>query len=225
MSVLETKAQGSQYVSVKLVPEMEGVRVDFRPGQFVKILTPALKKEGYFAIASEPEEKRYLEFLVKDHEEGPAHEFFRIQEGDTVRMSAALGKGYPLDLLKGKDVLLIGIGSALSPLRSLLKSMLRREREFGSLALIYGAKTFPDVPYPEDFEIWYKKIDLKLALSRPHRSEWSGFIGRVTALLPTLELKPENTIACICGTQTMEREVRAILEQAGFNGENILVNY
>ncbi len=141
----------------------------------------------------------------------------------------------PRNRLHGKNVLLIGIGSALSPIRSVLKSILRQDGRFGRIALIYGAKTAHDIPYREEFDRWAKKIDLKLALSRPDRSEWSGFIGRVTALLPALTFDHEKTAACsptrwavvadgICGTPAVEKEVRMLLTQAGFKEENILVN-
>lgn len=221
--VLEVKQEARDFVSIKVVPELEGFRFDFRAGQYVEILL-AGGGRGYFAMASEPEEKRFIEFLVKDHSEGPAHDLYQVKADERLRLSPPKGNGYSMERLRGRNVLLIGIGSALSPLRSLLKSMLRQDDRFGQIALIYGAKTAADIPYRQEFDRWAKKIDLKLALSRPDRSEWSGFIGRVTALLSTLTFDHEKTAACICGTPAMEKEVRIILEQNGFKEENILVN-
>jgi len=225
MSVLETKPEGKQFLSLKLAPELENSRFDFRPGQYVKISNPKTKHEGVFAIASEPEEKRFIEFLVKHEGRGIAHDLSGAKMGEHFRVSPAMGKGYTFGRLRGRNILLIGMGSSLSPLRSVLKSILRRDREFGEIILVYGVRTAEDIPYGGDFDFWAKKIKVCLALSQADQKGWSGFSGRVTALLPTLKLDPEKTIACICGSHDMEREVKEILEQAGFKKENILINY
>ncbi len=225
MSVLEAKQEGRQFVSLKLASELENSMFSFRPGQYVKISCPATKREGIFAIASEPEEKRFVEFLVKNEPEELSRDLSQAKTGDHLRVSFPMGKGYPLERLHGKNVLLIGMGSGLSPLRSVLKSILRCEHRFGEVALVYGVQTPKDIPYENDFDFWSKKIKVQLALSKAGQTEQSGFSGRVTELLPKLKLEPEKTIACVCGNQAMEKEVKEILRHAGFKGENILINY
>ena len=229
--VIESWKETPLLSSLKLAAVQEEVRFDFQAGQCVRILSPS-GHESIFAMASEPEEKKFLEFLLKDQEAclparqgSTAQELRRLRANERLKISLPFGKGYPVERLKGKEVVLIGIGSGISPLRSLLRSMLRREHQFEKIALIYGVRTPEDLPYKSDFDLWRKKIDLHLAASQPGRSEWSGFVGRVTHLLPTLSLHPERTRACICGTHAMQEEVTNLLERIGISKENILLNH
>jgi len=222
--VIENRKETPLLSNLKLAFTEEEARFDFQAGQCVRILSPS-GRESIFAIASEPDERKFIEFLLKDQEGSVASELRALRAGERLKISLPFGKGYPLERLKGKEVVLIGIGSGLSPLRSLLRSMLRREHLFEKIVLIYGVRTPEDLPYKSDFELWKKKIDLHLAMSQPGRSEWSGFVGRVTHLLPTLSLHPERTRACICGTRAMQEEVTNLLEKTGISKENILFNH
>ena len=222
--VKEITQETPLFYGLQLAPVEEEARFDFQAGQCVRILSPD-GRESIFAIASEPEEKEFIGFLLKDQEGSVARDLRRLRAGDRLKISLPFGKGYPLERLKGKEVVLVGIGSGLSPLRSLLKSMLRREHQFNKIALIYGVRTPEDLPYKSDFELWAKKVDLHLAMSQPGRSEWSGFVGRVTHLLPTLSLHPELTRACVCGTRAMQEEVTNLLERTGISKENVLFNH
>lgn len=224
MEIHERRKETPMLVSLKLAPVLEETHFDFQAGQHVKILT-AGGREGIFAIASEPEEKRFVEFLIKDQEEGIAHSLCHAKSGSKLQMSLPFGRGYPVEKFKSKDVLLIGIGSALSPLRSVLRSILRREHQFGPITLVYGARTIEDIPFQNEFDLWSKKVDLHLAISQPIGSKHFGFVGRVTKLIPTLSFRPEKTAAFLCGTRVMQEEVTNLLEKAGVSKENIFFNY
>lgn len=224
MEVFEIKHQTPSFFSVKLMPIDDDVQFHFQAGQCVNVLTPTEKK-SCFSIASEPEEKKLIELLLKNQPSGVAHEIGYMKVGDHLKISPPFGKGFPIERFKTNDLLLIGIGSGLSPLRSLLKSVLRRDQQFGRITFLYGARTLEDVPFRSEFDFWAKKIDLHLAISQPRDVPWHGFLGRVTHLLPELSLDFPSTIACICGTKTMEEEVRNLLERAGISRENVFVNY
>jgi len=71
-------------VSLKLEPLLDGIQFDFRPAQFVK-LQGASGREAHFAIASEPEEKRFVEFLVKHHHGTVAEELCDAKVGDRIK--------------------------------------------------------------------------------------------------------------------------------------------
>lgn len=222
--VLENRKETPLLSNLRLTLVQDEARFNFQSGQCVRILSPS-GRQSVFAIASEPEEKKFIEFLLKDQEGSVASELRELRAGGRLKISLPFGRGYPIERLKGKEVVLIGIGSGLSPLRSLLRSMLRRDRQFEKIALIYGVRTPEDLPYKGDFELWRKKVDLHLAVSRPGRSEWSGFVGRVTHLLPALSLHPEHTRACVCGTRAMQEEVANLLEKTGIFKENIFFNH
>lgn len=222
--VIEVRRETPSLVSLKLTPLFEGGRFDFQTGQCAKV-SRAGRRETQLALASEPEEKKFIEFLIKDAPGTAAHELCGLSAGDPVSVSRPFGKGWPFERLKGKDILLIGIGSGLSPLRSLLRSILRDERRFGTVTLLYGARTPEEIPYRAEFELWRRKISLEVAVSQPADSKWSGFRGRLTQLIPNLNVRADRTAACLCGTKAMQEEVTRLLLDKGLSRENVFLNY
>ncbi len=223
MEIAEVKRQTSMLFSVQLVPQAGDVQIHFQAGQCVNVLTPSDQKTC-FSIASEPEEKNFIELLIKAQAKTPAHEISRLKAGDRLRISHPFGKGFPIDRFKNRDLLLVGIGSGLSPLRSLLKSLLRKDHQFKQITFIYGARSRDEVPFADDFDLWTKKINARMALTQPISAGPNIFQGRVTELIPRLDMNTE-TICCICGNKEMEEQVRILLETKGVSRENILLNY
>jgi NAD(P)H-flavin reductase len=222
--VIEIFRETPHLVSLKWTSLFEGGRFNFRTGQSVNVLCPS-GREVCLAIANEPEEKRFVEFLIKDQPGTAAHELCQLTTGDEIKVSRPFGKGWLIERLKGKGILLIGIGSGLSPLRSLLKSILRDERRFRQVTLLYGARTPEDIPFRTEFDLLGKKINLEITISQPADSKWTGFVGRVTQVIPNLDLRPERTAACICGTKAMQEEVTRLLLDKGLSKESIFLNY
>ncbi len=224
MEVLEIKRQASAFFSAKLTPVEDETQFHFQAGQCVNVLT-ASEKKACFSIASEPEEKKFIEFLLKDQSSGIAHEISRMQVGDRLKISRPFGAGFPIERLKRNDLLLIGIGSGLAPLRSLLKSLLRKNHQFQQITLLYGARSQDEIPFKNEFDLWAKKIKVQIVVSQPAGTAWDGFKGHVTDLVSKLGINPEGTICCICGNPEMERQARNLLETKGVSKQNILLNY
>ncbi len=224
MTVIEVHQETEFLLSIQAQPRLEGTQFEFRAGQYVKVQRPA-GRESYFAIASEPEERNYIEFLVKDVHENSSNDLCQVRPDDEVRVSLPMGKGYPRERLLGNDVLLIGMGTGLSPLRSVLKSILRDEQSFGKVTLVYGVRRPEDIPFVDDFNLWSKKIRLETCVSQRGKAYWRGFEGRVTQFLPKISFSPDKTVACVCGNKEMQEEVKKILIGRGLNQERILFNF
>lgn len=222
MEVLELKQETLSLYDLKLIPVLEH-HFSFQPGQYAYLSTPSGKK-GCFAIASEPEEKNFIQFLIKNQNEGVSHELCRLKGNDQLRVSVPFGAAYPIERMKGKNVLLIGIGSALAPLRSLIKSMMRKNQFFGKIVFLYGARKTQDIPYQNDFRLWSEKFDVRLAVSQLDRPFPKAVEGRVTDLVSNLLIE-SDFVACVCGTRIMEEEVVKLLETKGISKQNIFFNY
>src|ERR1041385_123519 len=83
--------------SLKLVPSDGnwGTVFPFVPGQIVSLSLPELKP-AYFAIASAPEERGYLDILVKQGK-GTSGAIFGLKVGSEIEVSNPTGKGFPVD--------------------------------------------------------------------------------------------------------------------------------
>ena len=196
----------------------------FIPGQFVQIHT-APEAISYFAIASPPDEGRSLEFLVKKGK-GAAGALFGLGVGDEVEMTAPQGKGFPIDQYKGHNLLLIGVGTGIAPLRSVLRSALSRREEFGELIFVYGVLTPDHFCYSEEMEDWSRsRVQVHRTVTYPEGTGWIGQQGFVQDVLKGLRPGPENSVAMLVGMKEMVEENTRLLLELGFPKEKILLNY
>ncbi|HXL81958.1 MAG TPA: hypothetical protein VN951_13865, partial [Pyrinomonadaceae bacterium] len=134
--------------SFDLMPEgmSEQHGVSFAPGQ-VAVLSVGDEAPAYFAFASAPED-RELEVLVK-RKEGASDLIFEMQRGQKLELLEVAGHGFDLDAQKGNDLVFVAMGTGVAPLRSALRHVLNRKKEFGQLVVLYGARTPDDFCYSE----------------------------------------------------------------------------
>ena len=116
-------------------------RFRYTPGQFCE-LSIFGQGEAPFGIASSPTEEGFVRFTVKKAGVVTT-KLHSLKPGDVIGMRGPLGNDFPLDLMRGKDVVVIGGGFAFTTLRSLIIYLLEGgEREqYGKITVIYGART------------------------------------------------------------------------------------
>lgn len=177
--------------------------------------------EALFSISSPPEEDN-LELSIKKvgRVTGELHS---MEIGQELGIRGPYGNGFPVEEVKGKDLLFIGGGIGLAPLRSLIKYTLNNKEDYGNLQLIYGARTPDDLAFKEDiFENW-PEDDISVNLSVDVESPgWNGYVGFVPQYLEELAPSPENTITFTCGPPIMIKFVVQALEKLGFEHSQVI---
>lgn len=196
----------------------------FTPGQVAKVETGD-DLRAFFAIASAPEDDE-IEFLVKLTNDPASRAFYEMKPGDHVRLLEIAGHGFDLEALKGRDLVFVAMGTGVAPLRSALRSVLRRAEEFGQIVVLYGARTPEDFCYRDEVETWKAAgVELRQVVSRPDGYEWAGSIGYVQSLLDNVLPSLSNPVALVCGSREMIEQTRDRLHEMGFAPEHILTNY
>lgn len=210
--------------SVRLEADAESrPRFDFTPGQFLHIRMPS-GEASYFAIASAPGEPHY-DVLVK-RAAGASRELFELPVGATVHAVGPQGKGFPLAGYTGCDVLLIGVGTGIAPLRSVVGWTLAHRKQFGRVTLLHGVLTPPHRCYQSDFETWRTAgVDARVTVTSTAGHSWTGAVGFVQDLLPTLRIDPRQTVTCLVGMKEMVHANTERLQQLGIPSERILLNF
>ena len=200
------------------------------PGQCAMVSIPGIG-EGMFSITSSPTNKEYMEFSIKKC--GCLTSWLHMMDvGQEVTVRGPLGKSFPVETvptpengnygLKGKDLLFIAGGIGLAPLRSVLNYMLDKRADYGSIDLVYGARSKEDfVRYEELTEIWPKQPDTRvhLTIDRPQEG-WDGNVGFVPAFLKDLQFTPDKTVL-LCGPPIMIKLCLAALVEMGFTKEQV----
>jgi NAD(P)H-flavin reductase len=196
----------------------------FGYGQYCEVGLPG-EKPGYFAIASAPEASRQVEFLVKDGN-GAAHDLYEVSVGDTVQVGAPMGPGFPKEHLLGKNVLLIGVGSGMAPLRSVVGSVLANREDYGErVMLIYGARTPFHIPFRPEIAKWRGKLEVYKAMSQPGDADWDGYVGYVQHLIEDIDVPRGDTLACVCGMSPMVEAVKEKLAEMGIAEDDVYLNF
>ena len=197
---------------------------DFVPGQ-VAILGMEGLGESYFAIASAPEDKGALEFLIRKGA-GVAEALFAAKLGTPVQAKGPLGRGFPIDRHKGRDLILAGVGTAIAPLRSVLNSVCHRRRDFGKIALVYGVRLPEELCFAADREKWQMLgIEVILTVSRPEGTGWQGRTGHVQAHFEEAMRGLSRPVALICGMKEMMEQSRQALAGLGVAAGEVLTNF
>ncbi len=135
------------------------------------------------------------------------------------------GKGYPLDTFTGKDILIVGGGVGLAPLRSLLFSLFAKIRKYNKVVLRYGARTPSDIIYKESLPRWAKrkKVDVVTTVDVGD-PRWKGNVGLVTTILKDLPVDLNQAVAIVCGPPIMMKFVTLKLLDLGFKPQDIYLS-
>ncbi|WP_309890974.1 NAD-binding oxidoreductase [Archangium sp.] len=193
------------------------------PGQYVRLALPEVG-ESLFAIASPPEPfSTRWEFLLKGG--GPLSDaLIQLKPGATVRSKRPEGRGFPLPLARGRNVLLFATGSGISPIRSVIASIRAERAVYGRVTLYFGARTPQAFAYEDELQHWQASdIRVVRTVSQPGASGWQGLTGYVQAHLS--EEPVEDTVAFVCGQSGMVQEVIEALRTRGLPREAIHLNY
>jgi sulfhydrogenase subunit gamma (sulfur reductase) len=211
--------------TLKLVFRNEQTREKFRfsAGQFIELSVPRVG-ESTFCIASAPSDAGYIECSIK--KVGRVTEAIHMLEvGNTTGIRGPYGNCFPMEKLTGKNLIFVGGGIGLAPLRSLIREVLHERSEFLDLMLIYGARAVNELVYKDELDEWTEKRDLKTVLTVDpggQTESWKGKVGFVPAVLRDVPLQRENSVVVTCGPPIMIKFVLLTLKEMGFNPSQII---
>lgn len=177
--------------------------------------------EAMFSVTSQGPE--HLELAIK--KVGTLTEaLHEAEEGQTVGIRGPYGNGFPLEMMQGKDLLFIGGGIGLAPVRSLINYTIEHREDYGRLWIIYGARSPADLCFKDDlFNNWPKVKDCRVDVTVDKGdADWKGHEGFVPAFVEELGPKPEGMVAITCGPPIMIKFVLQSMEKLGFTDEQII---
>ena len=198
--------------------------VAYRPGQFLTILLPQDDKKvrRSYSMSSSPYTDVSLAITIKRVPGGFAsnHLLDSIKEGDFLEVMEPTGNFFPKQADdQTRQVVFIGAGSGITPLFSILKSILIVEQE-SQVFLIYGSRNEKSIIFKDKIQHLKNKYGERFqvvhSLSQPSDS-WPGEKGRLNKshILKMMEKLPDvdKTQAeyFLCGPEDMMEEAHRAL--------------
>ena len=197
----------------------------FKAGQFVQLTLPGVG-EAPFTPSSSPLESDRLEItLIRTGSvTNQLHEL--IKPGSLLGVRGPFGKGYPFEKYKGREILVVGGGCGLAPLRSLIHMLMHNADHYKRISIKYGARSPEELVYRKFYDEWRRSapnIDMEVTIDTPAKG-WTGHVGLVTRLLDNLDLNIADSIAFSCGPEIMLKFVTYTLLDLGFKPDQIYLS-
>ncbi|GAB4380977.1 MAG: FAD/NAD(P)-binding protein [Calditrichia bacterium] len=197
--------------------------IPFNAGQFMQ-LTVYGEGEAPFTPSSSPFELDTMEITILKAGR-LTNKVHQLKSGDKVGLRGPFGKGYPIPKFEGKEILVVGGGVGLAPLRALLNALFHDIDKFKRVSIKYGARNPNELCFRRQYESWRQipHVDLDITVDQAN-GNWDGKVGLVTNLLDDLDLDLTNCYAVSCGPEIMLKFVTLKLLNVGFQPEQIYLS-
>lgn len=197
---------------------------DHNPGQFVMLSVLGVG-EAPISISSSPTEKGYFELCVRNVGR-VTDALHKLPVNSLIGVRGPYGHGFPVNLFKGKDLLMIVGGLGMAPLRSLVRFVMDKRRDFNNVTLAYGMRTPDDMLYASEIRNLAQRKDINclLAAQDPNGHDWPYKVGMVTDLFDDFDIDVDTTYAVVCGPPVMYRFVLRGLLDINFSKDKIFMS-
>lgn len=193
-----------------------------------------------YSMANYPEEKGIIMLNVRIASPPPNADdvppgimssyIFDLKPGDKVTISGPFGEFFAKDT--DKEMVFIGGGAGMAPMRSHIFDQLRRLKSKRKMTFWYGARSLREMFYTEDFDELAAENDnftwhVALSDALPE-DNWTGYTGFIHNVIYENYLKdhpaPEDCEYYMCGPPMMNAAVIKMLEDLGVEPENIMLD-
>ncbi|MGL6226656.1 MAG: FAD/NAD(P)-binding protein [Thermoguttaceae bacterium] len=224
MEVIEVTRQTADVKSVRIRFKDEELQKNFsfHVGQF-GLFSVFGVGESTFNICSSSNWKDYFEFCFR--KTGRVTEaMWKVEPGDTIGFRGPYGNWYPMSDWEGKDLVFVGGGIAMPPIRCAIWYALENREKYGKISIVYGARTVADLVFRDDLTRWaeYPNVDVLLTVDPGGETpDWQGKIGFVPKILEEATFNAENAAALVVGPPIMIKFSLPVLAHAGMSEQNI----
>jgi len=193
----------------------------FESGQFAEVSVFGVG-EATFCITSSPTRSDHLECSV-NRVGKVTKALHRLGVGSEIGFRGPYGNSFPLDFLQGKNLVFVGGGIGLAPLRSLIWNVIDNRAKYQNIDIIYGARSPFDLCFKYDLDAWEKDATVNMATTVDKGDEtWTGREGFVPQVLEQVAPSAQDTVAIVCGPPVMIRYTFPVLVKLGFTPEQMI---
>ncbi len=192
-----------------------------------------------YSMANYPDEKGVIKFNIRIATPPPRTDLpagkmssyvFGLKPGDKVKVFGPYGEFFAKETKN--EMVFIGGGAGMAPMRSHLFDQLRRLHSDRKISFWYGARSLREMFYEDDYNELAKEndnFDWHIALSDPQPEDnWDGMTGFIHNVVLENYLKdhpaPEDCEYYMCGPPMMNAAVVKMLKDLGVEDDNIALD-
>jgi NAD(P)H-flavin reductase len=189
-----------------------------RAGQFTMLYAFGVG-EAPISIAGLPAPDRPLRHTIRSVGAVTAA-LTRLAPGDVVGVRGPFGTAWDVEGADGRDVLVVAGGIGLAPLRPVVEALRERPGGRGRATLLVGARSPRDLLYVPELAVWAEDLRVEVTVDVAEAG-WTGSVGVVPDLLAAVGVRPEATVAMVCGPEVMMRFTADALLERGIGAGDI----
>lgn len=215
--------------AISIVFENQDQTIKYKAGQYITLIMQIDGEEvrRSYSLSSSPVTDDYLAVTVKKIEGGNVSNFInhQLRPGDKIRVMQPMGNfTTDFDEKHDRTLLLFAGGSGITPLISILKTLLATEPRSNAI-LIYQNRNLQSIIFKNMIDSLVEKHPEALkvfhVLSKPEKS-WKGKTGRITAdmvkhIIRETDFNLHNTDVFFCGPSGMMNTAELVMEELGVN--------
>jgi len=196
-------------------------KFEYKSGQFAEVSVLGVG-EAPISISSSPTRPGAIEFSIR-RVGGLTTALHELKPMDKIGIRGPFGNSFPLEEMEGQNLLIIGGGIGLAPLRSVILNVFDNRAKYGKIDIIYGARSPQDLVFTCEYEEWQAIDNTTLHLTVDRGDEkWKGNVGLVPTFLKEIHPAPDNTTSITCGPPIMIKFVIQVLCELRFPSEHII---
>jgi len=210
--------------TIRFLDDHRACAFHHRPGQFVMLSLPGTG-EAPISISSSPSRPGVLELCIR-RVGRVTDALYRMNTNDLVGVRGPYGNGFPVESIRGHDLLLVAGGLGMAPLRSLLWYAIDHRDEFNRIILMCGAKTPRDMLFHDELVSLVDRSDVTclLTVDSDPTGVWRNHIGLLPKLFDHATIDPARTYATVCGPPVVYRFILQRLLAIHFPKDRILMS-
>jgi NAD(P)H-flavin reductase len=174
----------------------------FKTGQFIELVLEGIG-EAPFTPSSSPLVSEQIEVTIM-RAGYVTNQIHNLKEGTVLGIRGPYGRGYPLEEMREKEVLVLGGGCGFAPIRSLLYNLEAESDTIKKLIFLYGSKSPKECIY-KTYINHLRSIDKFHVMRSVDKAdeEWDEKVGLVTTLLDEISVDISNSVAVVVGPPVM----------------------
>ncbi|MFC1648841.1 FAD/NAD(P)-binding protein [Nanoarchaeota archaeon] len=193
----------------------------YQPGQFAQLSVLGI---GECPISFASYGKDYVEFNISIVG-SVTQAMSKLKKGDTIYIRGPYGKGYPFKDFKKKDLIFIGGGCGVAPLKGAIECMEYHRKDFKNIWLFMGFRSPENILFKTQIRGWRKAFKTHLTVDNVEdHSCYIGEVGYITNAVRDETFDSKDKVVMICGPPIMMVKTVEILLEKGFTPEQIFVS-
>jgi sulfhydrogenase subunit gamma (sulfur reductase) len=195
----------------------------FAPGQFNMLYLYGVG-EVAISIVSDPEDVHLFGHTIRAVGR-VTRGLARLEAGDRLGIRGPYGRGWPLDLAEGRDVMIVTGGLGCAPVVSVINYVMRRRDQFRRLVIMQGVKHSDDLIWRSQYTHWSGLPETQVLVAADEGAAlWPWHVGHVTDLFDRVDLDFSTAVAMMCGPEGMMKVAVEQLNRLGMGEDNLFLS-